>query len=87
MRNNFTQCRILSICAGLSQSPPAQCVQTHQIINEDDIYIMPGVVNCFMCDLPGTITWQVEENRESVPSSQSPNAEAVGNFLVANCIA
>ena len=50
--------------------------------NEDNIYIVPGVVNCFMCDLPGTIAWQVEENRDLVPPSQSPNAEAVGNFLV-----
>ena len=43
---------------------------------------MPGVVTCFSCNLPGTITWQIEENRESVPLSQSSNAEAVGNFLV-----
>ena len=43
---------------------------------------MPGVVNCFMCDLPGNIAWQVEENRDLVPPAQSPNAEAVGNFLV-----
>ena len=82
MRNNFTQCRILPICAGLSQTPPAQCVRTHTISNEDDIYIMPGVVNCFLCNLPGTISWRVEENRDLVSPSQSPNAEAVGNFLV-----
>ena len=43
---------------------------------------MPGVVNCFRCALPGSIAWQVEENRDLVPPSQSPNAEAVGNFLV-----
>lgn len=35
-----------------------------------------------MCNLPGTIAWQVEENGDFVSPSASPNAEAVGNFLV-----
>ena len=35
-----------------------------------------------MCYLPGSIAWQVEDNRDLVPPSQSPNAEVVGNFLV-----
>ena len=35
-----------------------------------------------MCDLRGTIAWQVEENRDLVAPAQSPNTEVVGNFLV-----
>ena len=49
-----------------------------------EIYIMPGVVNCFSCtlDIMGSVAWQVDRDFEFVPVSVSPDAEADGNFLV-----
>ena len=49
-----------------------------------DLYITPGVVNCFSCvlDTNGSVAWQVMVNGDLVPLSSTPNAEADGNFLV-----
>lgn len=72
-----------SFSAGLGQTgaPPSQCVQTFLITQDDEIYIEPGVVNCFSCALEN-VAWLVEEGGDLVPPSLSPNAEAVGSFLV-----
>jgi hypothetical protein len=51
---------------------------------ETDIDIVPGVVNCFICALVtnGDVIWQVELDGVLVPVSLSPDAVAIGNFLV-----
>ena len=45
---------------------------------------MPGVVNCFSCalDAMGQVNWQVSMNGDPVIVTISPDAVAVGNFLV-----
>ena len=56
-------------------------MQTFLITQDDEIYIEPGVVNCFSCALEN-VAWLVEEGGDLVPPSVSPNAEAIGSFLV-----
>ena len=56
-------------------------MQTFLITQDDVIYIEPGVVNCFSCALEN-VAWLVEEDGDLVPPTLSPNAEAVGTFLV-----
>ena len=68
---------------------PAQCAQTFRIEQDrTDIYIVPGVVNCFSCalDTIGNVAWQVDLDGSLVPAT-SPSAlafgiEIVNNFLV-----
>ena len=45
---------------------------------------MPGVVNCFSCalDTMGNVNWQVDLDGDLVVVTLSPDAVAVGNFLV-----
>ena len=42
---------------------------------------MPGVVSCAL-DAVGSVSWQIELNRNLVPTSSSPDAVVNGNFLV-----
>ena len=73
--------------AGSAQStPPPQCVQNFRIEQDRiDLYIMPGVVNCFSCALDttgGSVSWQVELDGDLVPVSTSPDTVVSDNFLV-----
>ena len=68
---------------------PAQCAQTFQIEQDRiDIFIVPGVVNCFSCalDTMGNVAWQVELDSNLVPATLPSvlalGIEVVGNFLV-----
>ena len=73
------------VCAGSGQTPPSQCIQTLRIEQDRmDIYITPGVVNCFSCalDAMGNVNWQVDLDGDLVVVTLSPDAVAVGNFLV-----
>ena len=82
---------LIIVCAGScsgsgsGSGPPAQCVQTFRI-EQDQIeqYIVPGVVNCFSCalDTMGSVSWQVELDGDLVPVSLSPDAVADGNCLI-----
>ena len=78
--------RELYLFTGSGQNPPSQCVHNLQVeYNRIDLYIMPGVVNCFSCalDNKSDITWQVSlPNHELIPVSSSPDAVTDGNFLV-----
>ena len=49
-----------------------------------DIYITPGVVNCISSalDSMGNIIWQVSLDGDLIVVTLSPDAVAVGNFLV-----
>ena len=49
-----------------------------------ELYITPGVANCFSCalDTMGPINWQVDLDGDLVVVTLSPDAVAVGNFLV-----
>ena len=59
-------------------TPPLQCAQNLRIEQDRiDLFIIPGVVNCFSCALDttdGSIIWQVEMNGNQVPVSSSPDA-------------
>ena len=49
-----------------------------------NIYIILEVVNCFSCalDTMGSVNWQVDLDDDFVAVTLSPDAVAVGNFLV-----
>jgi hypothetical protein len=51
-----------------------------------DLYITPGLVNCFSCALDAggstSVSWQVELDGDLVPASTSPDVVVDGNFLV-----
>ena len=73
------------IATGFAQTPPSQCVETRRIESDRmDLYITPGVVNCFSCalDTTGNVNWQVDLDGDLVVVTLSPDAVAVGNFLV-----
>ena len=74
------------ISLGLTQTPPAQCVLNLQIENNrEDLYIMPGVVNCISCNIMGSILWQIEVDRDLVPVTSSLAAQfasTMNNFLI-----
>ena len=75
----------LSIATGFAQTPPSQCVETRRIETDRmDLYITPRVVNCFSCalDAMGSVNWQVDLDGDLVVVTLSPDAVAVGNFLV-----
>jgi hypothetical protein len=68
-----------------AQIPPAQCIQTIRVEkNLVDLYITPGVANCFSCalDANGSVNWQVEEGGDPVPASASSDAVVNGSFLI-----
>ena len=76
---------MIIILVGSSDTPPASCVHNFRIeLNLIDIYIEPGVVNCFSCalDTMGSVDWHVTLDGDLVQSSESPDAEVIGNFLV-----
>ena len=69
---------------GSDPSTQAHCLRTFRIEhNRMDVYIMPGVVNCFSCalDTMGNVSWQLQDG-EHVPASLSSDAVTDGNFLV-----
>ena len=78
----------LSIATGLAQTPPAQCAPagTFRVERDrEDIFIVPGVVNCFSCNLDtqGDIAWQVEnESGDLVAVTASDDVVVDGNFLI-----
>ena len=75
------------ICLGLTQTP-AQCVNNLRIVTDrEDLYIMPGVVNCISCDLDsmGNVAWQIEVNRDLIPTTSPAAAEFAtteNNYLI-----
>lgn len=66
--------------------PPEQCAQTFRITqNGTDIYIMPGVVNCFSCALMtnGNVSWVVTVAGDfMLVFEEFPNATTNGIFLI-----
>ena len=73
----------LHACAVSGQ--PANCIQNFRITeNLTDIIIIPGIVNCFSCELDSSsnVTWQVSSGGHLVPASLSPDVEAIGEFLI-----
>ena len=54
-------------------------------INRQDLYIMPGVVNCISCNIMGDIAWQIEVDGDLVPATTSLAAQFVStmnNYLI-----
>ena len=78
--------RIFHYAGSAQSTPPAQCVQNFRIEQDRiDLYIIPGVVNCFSCALDTTgssVSWQVELDGDLVPVSTSSDTVVSGNFLV-----
>ena len=71
--------------SGSGSGQPPQCVETFRIEQDRiDLFIVPGVVNCFSCalDTGGDVAWQVELDGVLVPVSLSPDALADGNCLI-----
>ena len=72
---------------GLTQRP-AQCVNNLRIvIDREDLYIMPGVVNCISCalDSMGDVAWQIEVDGDPVPATTPTAAQFVtvmNNYLI-----
>ena len=59
------------IILGLTQTP-AQCVHNLRIeTGREDLYIMPGVVNCISCNIMGDIAWQIEVDGDLIPATIS----------------
>ena len=73
------------ISLGLTQTP-AQCVHNLQIeTDRQDLYIMPGVINCISCNIMGNIAWQIEVDGDLVPTTSSIAAQFVStmnNYLI-----
>ena len=71
---------------GLTQTPPAQCVHNLRIeIDRQDLYIMPGVVNCISCNIMGDIAWQIEVDGDLLPITSAMAAliaSTVNNYLI-----
>ena len=65
---------------------PVQCAQISRIEQDrTDIFIVPGVVNCFSCalDTMGNVAWEVELDGDLVPAPLAFGiVEVVDNFLV-----
>ena len=78
----------LDVCIplGLTQTPPAQCVHNLRIeIDRQDLYIMPGVVNCISCNIMGDIAWTIEVGGDQIPTTSSSAAQfatAENNYLI-----
>ena len=79
----FNKYIILYPCTGLAQVP-SQCVHTLQIKNDrEDLYIMPGVINCVSCAVAGDVVWEITVNGIQVPvSSASQIASTENNYLI-----
>lgn len=76
--------------AGFAQFP-ADCVEGFQITENDQaIYIVPGVTNCFSCDdLGSSIGWQVQSQSGSLVAAQTFGMNGVsvsGNTLVISMV-
>ena len=74
------------ICLGLTETPPAQCVHNLRIETQrQDLYIMPGVVNCISCNILGDIFWLIEVDNDLVLTTSSIAAEfasTMNNYLI-----
>ena len=70
------------ICLGLTQStPPAQCVHNLWIeTDRQDLYIMPGVVNCISCNIVGDVAWQIEVDGDPVPIISPTAAQLICHY-------
>ena len=72
---------------GLTQRP-AQCVHNLRVMTiREDLYIMPGVVNCISCalDSMGDVAWQIEVDGDPVPATTPTAAQFVtvmNNYLI-----
>ena len=66
--------------------PPAQCVHNLRIeTDRQDLYIMPGVVNCISCNIMGDIVWQIEVDGDLIPATTSSAAQfasTMNNYLI-----
>ena len=71
---------------GLTQTPPAQCVHNLRIeTDRQDLYIMPGEVNCICCNIVGDIAWQIDVDGDLIPATTSAAAQFVStmnNYLI-----
>ena len=74
------------ISLGLTQTSPAQCVHNLRIeTDRQDLYIMPGVVNCISCNIIGDIVWQIEVDYDLILISSPTAAQfaiTVNNYLI-----
>ena len=66
--------------------PPAQCVHNLRIeTDRQDLYIMPGVVNCISCNIIGDIFWGIEVDGDLVPTTSPTAAQfasIMNNYLI-----
>ena len=80
----FNQLDIL-IPLGSTQTP-AQCVRNLRIeTDRQDLYIMPGVVNCISCNIVGTIAWTIEVDGDQIPTTSPTAAQFAStenNYLI-----
>ena len=70
---------------GLTQTP-AQCVHNLRIeTDRQNLYIMPGVVNCISCNLNGDIAWQIEVDGDLIQATSPTAAQfasTMNNYLI-----
>ena len=53
--------------------------------DRQDLYIMPGVVNCISCNIMGDIVWQIEVDGDLIPATTSSAAQfasTMNNYLI-----
>ena len=53
--------------------------------DRQDLYIMPGVVNCISCNIVGSIAWQIEVDGDlfqATSSSAAQFASTMNNYLI-----
>jgi hypothetical protein len=78
---------MFSIPIDLSQRP-SQCQSDLQIVSDrEDLYIVPGMVNCITCalDEQGPVTWQIEVDGDLVVATSPTAAQFAtveGNYLI-----
>ena len=77
----------LDVCIplGLTQTP-SQCVHNLRIeTDRQDLYIMPGVVNCISCNIMGDIAWTIEVDGDQIPTTSPTAAQfasTMNNYLI-----
>ena len=65
----------------------AQCVHNLRIeIDRQDLYIMPGVVNCISCNIMGDIAWQIEVDGDLTTSTSSIAVRFVSTMNNYQCL-
>ena len=53
--------------------------------DRQDLYIMPGVVNCISCNIAGDIAWRIEVDGDLIPTTSplaSQFASTMNNYLI-----